>query len=58
MNFEVNGRQYFLNFNPSEGEWSLLTPTFNGVQEIEVENDRAPVMQVMTMTHAADAVEN
>ena len=43
MQFEVNGRQYFLNFIPAEGEWFLFTPTANGFRRLPiVQHDAMP----------------
>jgi hypothetical protein len=39
MNFEVNGIPYFLTFDDREAQWYLLTPSSNGVEEIEIHDD-------------------
>lgn len=44
MHFEVNGQRYFLNFNPSEGRWMLLTPTLRGIRRIDMVDDNAPML--------------
>jgi hypothetical protein len=41
MQFEVNGRQYFLNFTAAEGEWLLLTPTAKGFRRLAIVHDDA-----------------
>jgi hypothetical protein len=41
MQFEVNGRQYFFNFIPAEGEWFLFTPTANGFRRLAIVQDDA-----------------
>ncbi|HYE24357.1 MAG TPA: hypothetical protein VEG32_04075 [Clostridia bacterium] len=44
MHFEVNGQRYFLNFNPGEGRWILLTPTLRGIRRIDILDDNAPMI--------------
>ena len=41
MQFEVNGRQYFLSFTAAEGEWLLLTPTAKGFRRLAIVQDDA-----------------
>ena len=41
MNFEVNGRPYFLTFDTNEAEWCLFTPTGEGIESMEIYNDGA-----------------
>jgi|GraSoiStandDraft_30_1057271.scaffolds.fasta_scaffold2449692_2 hypothetical protein len=41
MQFEVNGRQYFLNFIPSEGRWFLFTPSAQGFRRVPIVEDDA-----------------
>ncbi len=42
MQFEVNGRTYFLSFVPNEGKWYVFTPTANGIDRFPVMDDAAP----------------
>ena len=44
MTFEVNGLQYFLTFSAERGEWLLLTPAKNGLRQLRILNDGAPVI--------------
>ncbi len=41
MQFEVNGRQYFLNFSSSEGQWFLFTPEARGFRRVPIVDDDA-----------------
>jgi len=49
MHFDVNGTIYFLNFNPSEERWMLLTPSADGVESVQVFDDGAPVFENMVI---------
>ena len=44
MQFEVNGKQYFLGFVTEEGRWFLFTPTPRGIRKMQVVDDSAPFM--------------
>jgi hypothetical protein len=39
LQLDVNERSYFLTFNPNEGRWYVLTPSFGHLQAIRVIND-------------------
>jgi hypothetical protein len=39
MQFEVNGKNYFLQFSSEEGQWFLLTPGRSGVERYVIAND-------------------
>jgi hypothetical protein len=41
MQFEVNGRQYFFNFIPAEGQWFLFTPAAQGFRRVPIVDDEA-----------------
>jgi hypothetical protein len=43
MQFEVQGQNYFLQFNPGEGRWYVLKPTIEGLQGMIVLDDGAPI---------------
>ena len=42
LQFEVNGRNYFLNFVPDKGRWFLFEPTRRGIRAIPVVYDDEP----------------
>jgi hypothetical protein len=39
MQFEVNGRNYFLQFSPEEGQWFLFRPGRDGVERFAIADD-------------------
>jgi hypothetical protein len=41
MQFEVNERQYFLNFIPAQGKWFLFTPAPHGFRRLDIIDDDA-----------------
>ncbi len=41
MQFEVNGRNYFLHFSDEEKQWVLFRPVGDDVEQLEIEDDTA-----------------
>ena len=39
MQFAVNGKEYFLSFEPEEGQWFVITPTAQGFYRAPVVHD-------------------
>ena len=49
MQFEINGKQYFLNFVEQQGRWFLFTPARDGFEAIPIVDDDAVLLKAGTL---------
>jgi len=49
MQFEIDGKQYFLTFVEQQGRWLLFTPARDGFESIPVVDDDAVLLKAGTM---------
>jgi len=49
MQFEINGKQYFLSFVEQQGRWLLFTPARDGFESIPVIDDDAVLLKAGTL---------
>jgi hypothetical protein len=58
MQFEVNGHDYFLNFQEAEARWYVLEPTPTGLNQIPVYVDAPKYQRIGILTAAGHKIPN